>query len=99
FAYSRAMRALLIPLALLGCGKGTSTSVAKGDYCRGQRKYTSAPGPLGTIGGSSQRPTNTFSIVARAPVTGDLGVAVQSHWFSVGSAVTWAEPGIGAVAT
>ncbi|MGH9456329.1 MAG: DUF1028 domain-containing protein [Thermoanaerobaculia bacterium] len=42
---------------------------------------------------------HTFSIVARDPVTGDLGVAVQSHWFSVGSVVTWAEPGVGAVAT
>jgi uncharacterized Ntn-hydrolase superfamily protein len=45
------------------------------------------------------RPTNTFSIVARDATTGDLGVAVQSHWFSVGSIVTWAEPGVGAVAT
>ncbi len=45
------------------------------------------------------RPTNTFSIVARDPLTGDLGVAVQSHWFSVGSIVTWAEPGVGAIAT
>ena len=45
------------------------------------------------------RPTNTFSIVARDPLTGDLGVAVQSHWFSVGSIFTWAEPGVGAVAT
>jgi len=42
---------------------------------------------------------HTFSIVARDPVTGDLGVAVQSHWFSVGSVVTWAEAGVGAVAT
>src|SRR5436309_14096621 len=41
----------------------------------------------------------TFSIVARAPETGDLGVAVQSHYFSVGPIVPWAEPGIGAVAT
>ncbi|MFQ5550884.1 MAG: DUF1028 domain-containing protein, partial [Gemmatimonadales bacterium] len=31
--------------------------------------------------------------------TGQLGVAVQSHWFSVGSIVSWAEPGVGAVAT
>jgi uncharacterized Ntn-hydrolase superfamily protein len=42
---------------------------------------------------------HTFSIVARDPATGDLGVAVQSHWFSVGSLVTWAEAGVGAVAT
>jgi uncharacterized Ntn-hydrolase superfamily protein len=41
----------------------------------------------------------TYSIVARDPVTGELGVAVQSHWFSVGSVVTWAQPGVGAVAT
>ena len=42
---------------------------------------------------------HTYSIVARDPVTGDLGVAVQSHWFQVGSAVPWLEAGVGAVAT
>jgi uncharacterized Ntn-hydrolase superfamily protein len=42
---------------------------------------------------------HTFSIVARDPVTGDLGVAVQSHWFQVGTVVPWAEAGVGAVAT
>src|SRR5271165_3404423 len=41
----------------------------------------------------------TYSIAARDPSSGELGVAVQSHWFSVGSVVTWARPGIGAVAT
>ncbi len=41
----------------------------------------------------------TYSIVARDPETGELGVAVQSHWFSVGSVVAWARPGVGAVAT
>lgn len=41
----------------------------------------------------------TFSIVARDPQTGAMGVAVQSHYFSVGPIVPWAEPGIGAVAT
>lgn len=45
------------------------------------------------------RPVHTFSIVARDPDTGELGVAVQSHWFSVGSVVPWAEAGVGAVAT
>jgi uncharacterized Ntn-hydrolase superfamily protein len=45
------------------------------------------------------RPVHTYSIVARDPKTGELGVAVQSHWFSVGSMVIWAEAGIGAVAT
>lgn len=45
------------------------------------------------------RPVHTFSIVARDPNTGELGVAVQSHWFSVGPIVPWAEAGVGAVAT
>jgi uncharacterized Ntn-hydrolase superfamily protein len=45
------------------------------------------------------RPVHTFSIVARDEQTGELGVAVQSHWFSVGSIVPWAEAGVGAVAT
>jgi uncharacterized Ntn-hydrolase superfamily protein len=47
----------------------------------------------------SARPVHTFSIVARDPITGELGVAVQSHWFSVGAIVPWAEAGVGAVAT
>ncbi len=41
----------------------------------------------------------TYSIVARDPDTGQLGVAVQSHWFSVGALVPWAQAGVGAVAT
>jgi uncharacterized Ntn-hydrolase superfamily protein len=48
---------------------------------------------------SALRPVHTYSIVARDPDTGQLGVAVQSHWFSVGSLVAWAEAGVGAVAT
>ncbi len=48
---------------------------------------------------SRLRPVATYSIVARDPATGQLGVAVQSHWFSVGSLVTWARAGVGAVAT
>jgi uncharacterized Ntn-hydrolase superfamily protein len=59
-----------------------------------QEKLTlskSSPVPL--------RPVHTYSIVARDPNTGELGVAVQSHWFSVGPIVAWAEAGVGAVAT
>jgi uncharacterized Ntn-hydrolase superfamily protein len=41
----------------------------------------------------------TYSIVARDPSTGELGVAVQSHWFAVGPIVPWVRPGVGAVAT
>lgn len=48
-----------------------------------------APSPL----------AHTFSIVARDPETGEMGVAVQSHYFSVGPLVPWAEAGVGAVAT
>lgn len=42
---------------------------------------------------------HTYSIVAFDPKTGDMGVAVQSHWFSVGTSVTWGEAGVGVVAT
>ena len=45
------------------------------------------------------RPHGTYSIVALDPATGELGAAVQSHWFSVGALCTWARPGVGAVAT
>lgn len=54
---------------------------------------------LPAAGEVPRRPVHTYSIVARDPVTGDLGVAVQSHWFSVGSSVPWAEAGVGAIAT
>ncbi|MBI0583994.1 MAG: DUF1028 domain-containing protein [Methanomassiliicoccus sp.] len=54
--------------------------------------------------GAAARPyrdrlAHTYSIVARDPVTGEMGAAVQSHWFSVGSIVTWGEAGVGVVAT
>jgi len=45
------------------------------------------------------RPVSTYSIVALDEKTGQLGVAVQSHWFSVGTVVPWAKAGVGAVAT
>jgi uncharacterized Ntn-hydrolase superfamily protein len=58
--------------------------------------------PLNLSTAASQntlRPVHTYSIVARDPTTGELGVAVQSHWFSVGPIVAWAEAGVGAIAT
>jgi len=63
--------------------------------------FTAVHGPLLAGGGhvSSLRPVNTYSIVARDPATGQLGVAVQSHWFAVGSLVPWAQSDVGAVAT
>jgi uncharacterized Ntn-hydrolase superfamily protein len=55
------------------------------------------------VRGRAGRPVSvrkgTYSIVARAADSGELGLAVQSHWFSVGSIVTFARAGVGAVAT
>ncbi len=48
------------------------------------------------------KPSNlahTYSIVCRDAETGELGVAVQTHWFGVGTRVSWAEAGVGAIAT
>lgn len=45
------------------------------------------------------RPVSTFSIVARDAATGQMGAAVQSHWFSVGASVPHAKAGVGAVVT
>lgn len=53
----------------------------------------------GRQGSDFLRPVATYSIVARDASTGEMGVAVQSHWFSVGPVVPWAEAGVGAVAT
>jgi len=53
----------------------------------------------GFAAASDSRPGHTYSIVAIDKSTGELGAAVQSHWFSVGSNVIWAESGVGAVCT
>jgi len=42
---------------------------------------------------------STYSIIVVCKKTGEMGAAVQSHWFSVGSVVPWAEPGVGVLAT
>lgn len=82
------MRLLVACLLLLAC---TSASQPQ------TRRYE-APSPQDTQA-KPRRPVHTFSIVARDSNTGELGVAVQSHWFSVGPIVAWAEAGVGAVAT
>ncbi|MDH3216012.1 MAG: DUF1028 domain-containing protein [Candidatus Krumholzibacteria bacterium] len=51
------------------------------------------------LDGRPVQPVTTYSIVARDPDNGQLGVAVQSHWFSVGPVVPWVQAGVGAVAT
>ncbi|MBL8745318.1 MAG: DUF1028 domain-containing protein, partial [Phycisphaerae bacterium] len=58
-----------------------------------------APARAGDATADFARPVSTYSIVARDAATGEMGVAVQSHWFSVGPIVPWAEAGVGAVAT
>ena len=60
---------------------------------------SSAPIRLLAAEPKPRRPVHTYSIVARDAATGEMGVAVQSHWFSVGAIVPWAEAGVGAVAT
>ena len=59
-----------------------------------------APAAAVTLPAAPPSPlAHTYSIVARDPATGEMGVAVQSHYFSVGPIVPWAEAGVGAVAT
>jgi uncharacterized Ntn-hydrolase superfamily protein len=83
---------MLASAALLAVLKTQKTEAQERDSRRAQEQLDdSAPRPL--------RPVHTFSIVARDTETGEMGVAVQSHWFSVGSNVAWAEAGVGAVAT
>jgi uncharacterized Ntn-hydrolase superfamily protein len=58
-----------------------------------------APGQDSAVRPAPSPLVHTYSIVARDPETGEMGVAVQSHYFSVGPIVPWAESGVGAVAT
>lgn len=98
-------RTAIVCCAVFGCHRSSdrpasSELATKSDaYCRARGTFQTLDLSLGTQSGSSLRPAHTFSIVARDSATGDLGVAVQSHWFSVGSTVVWAEAGVGAVAT
>lgn len=64
--------------------------------CCGPR--AAAPGAA-ALPRTDDRLINTYSVVARDAETGAMGVAVQSHWFQVGTMVSWAEAGVGAVAT
>ncbi len=73
-----------VSAGLLALGRGAASSPSRSRATRMPQRV---------------RPAHTFSIVARDPATGELGAAVQSHWFSVGSIVPWAEAGVGAVAT
>src|SRR5690242_10429932 len=87
----------IVCFLLLGCHRNADPTTNSDAYCRARGAFQTMP--LGAITGSLVRPAHTFSIVARDPKTGDLGVAVQSHWFAVGANVAWVEAGVGAVAT
>jgi uncharacterized Ntn-hydrolase superfamily protein len=84
--------ASLAAALLQGCTRGLESSMSR-----------SVSTPVAALSPEDawrpKRPVATYSIVALDPETGELGVAVQSHWFSVGTVVPWAEPGVGAVAT
>ncbi len=84
---SRSRVAILVALALLPLCLPTWVGSATPSSCTTRLRF--GANPL----------VHTYSIVARDPESGDLGVAVQSHWFSVGPVVAWAEAGVGAVAT
>lgn len=88
-----------------GCGRGGSEKARAGEAAEAPATCVRDVGQVQSVapGGGRpaqpMRPVNTYSIVARDPVTGDLGVAVQSHWFAVGNGVLWAQSGVGAIAT
>jgi uncharacterized Ntn-hydrolase superfamily protein len=81
-----------IPFAMVALAALAAAPVIPGCAAAPRPVGESAPRP-------TCRPVSTYSIVARDPATGEIGVAVQSHWFSVGAIVPWAEAGVGAVAT
>jgi uncharacterized Ntn-hydrolase superfamily protein len=85
------MKRMLFVFALGVAVSSAAMTLTPKSNAQGQARQSARPSPL--------RPVHTFSIVARDPATGELGVAVQSHWFSVGTTVAWAEAGVGAVAT
>lgn len=66
--------------------------------CAGVRKDTDTTQAQNKAG-AREPVVATYSIAAFDPATGDLGVAVQSKFFSVGTVVPWAKAGVGAVAT
>jgi uncharacterized Ntn-hydrolase superfamily protein len=84
------MRRLVLAVLVLIVVSTSSSSGASQEF----RQRTKDKGQR-----TRDRLIHTYSIVARDPATGEMGVAVQSHWFSVGSIVAWAEAGVGAVAT
>src|SRR5919106_1832425 len=95
-------------IARVFCSSDRATACVQHAAPMGRRKMKAlrlsfvaiaASAPSAALGEGRGPLAHTYSIVARDPKTGELGVAVQSHWFSVGTVVPWAEAGVGAVAT
>ena len=76
----------LLAIGLLLPGATAQTGAEPGGASAAAPAAHAAPvAPLPST--SPRRPVATYSIVARDPDTGEMGVAVQSHWFSVGPTV------------
>jgi uncharacterized Ntn-hydrolase superfamily protein len=88
-------RAVTLAAASAGCGN-ESAPIGAGPF---PAPPVASPDAARRDAPVPRRPVHTYSIVARDPQSGQLGVAVQSHWFAVGPPVAWAEAGVGAVAT
>jgi uncharacterized Ntn-hydrolase superfamily protein len=90
-------KVILVALAIACASPASPKGGAQGGSQKSASRSVEGAGARATP--RPLRPVHTFSIVARDPRTGELGVAVQSHWFGVGTGVPWAEAGVGAVAT
>jgi uncharacterized Ntn-hydrolase superfamily protein len=90
---------MLTVLTIAALASAAPPAPKAGAQGRGRSSDSRASDAAGEKSPRPLRPVHTYSIVARDPATGEMGVAVQSHWFSVGSNVAWAEAGVGAVAT
>ncbi len=72
---------------------------SRGPECQAQVGTAAVAGAMPGALGATTAYCSTYSIVARCPKSGRLGVAVESHWFNVRDTVAWIRPGVGAVAT
>ena len=93
---------LLISLPFLTTAQHTRTYGGQhlnGRHAGAAARFPANAASAGTGAGQRDPFAHTFSIVARDERTGDLAVGVQSHWFSVGTTVSWGEAGVGVVAT
>ena len=96
---SRSLSAGLAALLAAACAGLAAAPETSAPAAAGPTALAPATNAAPHTAPTPRRPVATYSIVARDEATGQLGVAVQSHWFSVGPVVPWAQAGVGAVAT